>query len=58
MEKQSQKEQHSVNKIKKAVFFVLESAVWLICGFIKAGLWVINLIFVNILINSFLKGKK
>ena len=45
-------------KAKNAFFLIIESVVWLICGILKAGLWVINLIFVNILINTFLGRKK
>ena len=41
--------------MKKAVFITVESLVWLLCGFIKAGLWCINILFINILINSFSK---
>ena len=44
--------------IKNVFFLILESVVWFICIILKAGLWVINLIFVNILINSFLGRKK
>lgn len=57
---QSDKEEASSGNgnIKNVFFLILESVVWFICGIIKAGLWVINLIFVNILINSFLGRKK
>jgi len=44
--------------IKNVFFLILESVVWFICSILKAGFWVINLIFVNILINSFLGRKK
>ena len=54
----SDKEKASFGNVKSVFFLIFESVVWLICSILKAGLWMINLIFVNILINTFLGRKK